>query len=78
MNRTTLSISLALACASAVVAGCSTANVKDILTNLDKDCVRHYAGSLASGVPASGTVTFTIDCQPSGLPPKTAVAPIQP
>lgn len=48
--------------------GCNATNVKDILTNLDQDCTRHYAGSLASGVPASGTVTFTIDCQPSGIP----------
>jgi hypothetical protein len=53
---------------TALLSGCNQANVKDILTNLDKDCVRHYAGSLASGVPASGTVTFTIDCKPSGTP----------
>lgn len=59
---------LALIVATLALAGCNQANVKDILTNLDKDCTRHYAGSLASGVPASGTVTFTIDCQPSGVP----------
>ncbi len=66
---------VALAFLFAALAGCNQANVKDILTNLDKDCVRHYAGSLASGVPASGTVTFTIDCKPSGLPPVTAPQP---
>lgn len=51
--------------------GCNAANVKDVLSNLDKDCVRHYAGSLSSGtagIGAAGTVTFTIDCQPAKPP----------
>lgn len=54
--------------AGLMLAGCSPPNVKDLISNLDRDCVRHYAGSMASGVPASGTVTFTIDCKPSGTP----------
>lgn len=54
---------------------CNQQNVKDLLSNLDKDCVRHYAGSLATGVPASGTVTFQIDCQPSGVTPPPVVNP---
>ena len=66
---------LRLAIATLLLAGCSNANVKDILTNLDKDCVRHYAGSLASGVPAQGTVTFTIDCKPSGVVVPSATTP---
>lgn len=70
MKLFALAISSALA-----LTGCNQANVKDILTNLDKDCVRHYAGSLASGIPATGTVTFTIDCKPSGLAPNTPQQP---
>lgn len=54
--------------------GCAT-DVKDVLNNLDKDCVRHYAGSAATGVPASATITFTVDCQPSGVPATAAQKP---
>lgn len=64
-----------IAVALCLLPACSQQNVKDLLSNLDKDCVRHYAGSLASGVPASGTVTFQIDCQPSGVNPPPVVNP---
>lgn len=50
---------------------CSQVEVKDVLTNLDKDCVRHYSGSLSTGqagIGSNGTVTFNIDCKPSGTP----------
>lgn len=57
-----------------LVAGCTPVEVKDVLANLDKDCVRHYAGSVATGTPGAATVTFTIDCKPSG---QVAPAPTQ-
>ena len=58
----------------ALLGGCAQQNIKDVLNNLDKDCVRHYAGSISSGVPPAGALTFTIDCKPSGVlspPPST-------
>lgn len=50
--------------------GCvSQQNVKEVLGNLDRDCVRHYQGSAGTGVPVGqATITFTIDCKPSGTP----------
>lgn len=59
----------------AMLSGCGQQNVKDVLTNLDKDCARHYQGSVSTGgvgigVPGA-TVTFTIDC----LPGKPASGP---
>ncbi len=59
-------IALALVCA---LTGCNQANIKDLITNVDKDCVIHAAGSFASGIPPTNTVTFTADCKPSGMPP---------
>lgn len=65
----------------ALLEGCNPVEVKDVLNNLDKDCVRHYSGSLASGgvggVGASGTVTFNIDCKPSGVPATPTPTPAQ-
>jgi hypothetical protein len=60
-----------------LISGCGQQNIKDVLGNLHTDCVRHYAGSLASGVPAQGTVTFTIDCQPDKTTPAQPL-PVQP
>jgi hypothetical protein len=57
------------------MSGCAQQNVKEALGNLDKDCVRHYQGALGGGVVSTATVSFQIDCQPSGLPPKV-VAPV--
>lgn len=60
-----------LAIAFLFLPGCATENVKQALDNLDRDCVRHYAFALSSGGPAgvgaSGTLTGTADCQPSGV-----------
>ena len=72
MKRLILTAVLALA-----LCGCAQQNVKDALGNLDKDCVRHYQGAIGGGAISSATVSFQIDCQPSGLPPKV-VAPVQP
>jgi hypothetical protein len=48
--------------------GCGSADVKAVLDDLQADCVRHYNGSLASGIPApSGSLTFTIDCKPTNV-----------
>jgi len=45
--------------------GCASQQVDHILSNLDKDCERHYMGNLgAMGVGA--TVSFQIDCKASG------------
>ena len=64
---------VAILATSAVMAGCAQQNVKDALGNLDKDCVRHYQGAIGGGAISSATVSFQIDCQPSGVPPKAAV-----
>jgi hypothetical protein len=62
----------------ALLPACAQQNVKDALGNLDKDCVRHYQGALGGGVMATATVSFQIDCQPSGLPPKVVTPVPQP
>lgn len=46
-----------------LLTGCGQ-NVKQVLSNIDHDCERHYSGSLSSGIPPSGAVTFQIDCKP--------------
>lgn len=64
-----------------LLAGCSTQNIKDVLTNLDKDCARHYTFSASTGVPANATVAGTIDCLPSGqtkAPAAPSAAPATP
>jgi len=48
-----------------LLSGCATAQIDHALSNLDKDCVRHYAGSIG-GVITQTMVTFQIDCKPSG------------
>jgi hypothetical protein len=61
----------------ALLQGCATSNIKEALSNLDRDCVRHYTGSIASGMAGVGTnatVAFTIDCQPAGTTVTTTVA----
>lgn len=55
--------------ACVLLGGCATAQVNQVLQNLDKDCVRHYAGAI--GGVAQATVTFQIDCQPSAAPKVT-------
>lgn len=61
---------IALGAAFAVMAGCSQSNVKDLLSNVDKDCVIHGTFSAATGVPGNVTLAGTIDCAPNGVPPK--------
>lgn len=50
----------------ALVEGCTGVDIKPVLENLDKDCVRHYAGSFGGGMVGTqtGVVSFQIDCQP--------------
>jgi hypothetical protein len=48
-----------------LLSGCATAQVDHVLSNLDRDCTRHYAGAVG-GVLAQATVTFQNDCKPSG------------
>lgn len=56
----------------ALLTGCASGNVKDVLTNL-QGCTRHYAGAV--GGVASGALTFQIDCAPIGAPPAAPAAP---
>lgn len=69
MKKVAIFLTLAALCVCvALFSGCSTQNVKDVLGNLDKDCVRHYQGSAGTGAPiGNATITFTIDCRPSGV-----------
>lgn len=52
--------------------GCATAQVNSVLSNLDRDCTRHYAGAIGGVVQA--TITFQIDCTPA----KPVVVPVTP
>ena len=63
--------------ASAVMAGCSTSNVKDLLQNVNNDCVIHGTFSAATGVPGNVTMAGTIDCLPNGAKPVTPPTPAQ-
>lgn len=59
-----------------LLSGCAADNVKEALGNLDKDCVRHYTGSLSTGSAGLGTqgaVSFDITCNPSGSPVTTTI-----
>jgi len=51
-----------------LLCGCASAQIDHALSNLDKDCARHYAGSVAA---TGGTLTFTIDCAPVKVAPAT-------
>lgn len=52
---------------------CSQSNVKELLDNVNKDCVIHGTFSAATGVPGNVTMAGTIDCQPNG--PKSVTPP---
>ncbi len=67
MNRTTR---IAILLSLAVLPACSQSNVKDLLSNVDKDCIIHGTFSAATGVPGNVTLAGTIDCAPSGATPK--------
>jgi hypothetical protein len=54
----------------ALCSGCATQQIDHVLSNLDADCSRHYAGQ-AGGMAAS--FSFTIDCQPGGTVTTTTV-----
>jgi hypothetical protein len=54
----------------ALCSGCATQQIDTVLNNLDKDCIRHYAGQ-AGGMAAS--FSFDISCQPSGTVTTTTV-----
>lgn len=74
-----LILSLALvALVSCCTSGCGKADVKAVLGNLDRDCVRHYAGSAAAGVTGNATITFQIDCKPNSEVGKPDPAPPAP
>lgn len=53
-------------------AGCGAEQVKQALTNIDRDCSREYVGSLG-GTWVGSTVSFRISCQPSGTVTTTTV-----
>ena len=57
-----------------LLAGCGQQNVKEVLSNLSQDCTRHYAGSLSTGIPANGAVTFQIDCSPEHVTASAATS----
>ncbi len=48
---------------------CSQSNVKELLDNVNKDCVIHGTFSAATGVPGNVTMAGTIDCAPNGVKP---------
>jgi hypothetical protein len=54
----------------ALCSGCATQQIDTVLNNIDRDCVRHYAGQ-AGGMAAA--FSFTIDCQPGGTVTTTTV-----
>jgi hypothetical protein len=54
----------------ALCSGCATQQIDTVLNNIDRDCVRHYAGQ-AGGMAAA--FSFTIDCSPSGTVTTTTV-----
>ena len=51
---------LFIICVLVLLSGCNQSNVKDVLSNLDKDCTRHYAGSAATGTPIGAEVIVSI------------------
>lgn len=57
----------------AMLEGCNQSNVKDLLSNVDKDCIIHGTFSAATGVPGNVNVAGTIDCAPNGAIPKPLV-----
>jgi hypothetical protein len=50
----------------AFLAGCTQSEVKQVLTDISKDCERHYAGNLGGVTGLGANVTFQIDCKASG------------
>lgn len=57
------------------LAGCGQQNVKQLLDNVNKDCVIHGTFAAATGVPGNVSVAGTIDCKPSGAVVAPATAP---
>jgi len=45
--------------------GCASQQIDHVLANLDKDCTRHYSGSIG-GIGIVAQATFEIDCKASG------------
>jgi len=62
---------LLIAATLLLLPACSQSNVKDLLSNVDKDCVIHGTFSAATGVPGNVNVAGTIDCAPNGVTPTT-------
>ena len=58
-----------LACCS----GCASQDIKAVLANLDKDCERHYAGSIGGIAGIGAQANFQIDCKASGTTTTTTV-----
>jgi len=75
MKRLVIAIAIAL-----LLTGCAAQQIDHILSNLDKDCERHYSGSVGgiAGIGAQGN--FTIDCKASGttITTTTTVVPANP
>lgn len=58
-----------LIAAALFLPACSQSNVKDLLANVDKDCIIHGTFSAATGVPGNVNIAGTIDCAPNGAVP---------
>ena len=67
---------LLIAATLLLLPACSQSNVKDLLSNVDKDCVIHGTFSAATGVPGNVNVAGTIDCAPAGTPPTTTTTTV--
>jgi hypothetical protein len=63
---------LALIVCIAALSGCSSLQIDHVLSNLDRDCQRHYTGSFG-GTFVGTTVAFDINCLPSGTTTTTTV-----
>jgi hypothetical protein len=58
---------------AATLTGCAAAQIDHVLANLDKDCARHYSGSIGGIAGIGAQAQFDIQCQPSGTTTTTTV-----
>jgi len=57
---------LLIALALLVLPGCAAQQIDHVLSNIDKDCERHYAGSIGGIAGVGAQATFDISCKASG------------